>query len=216
MGSFSRTDNLKLIYIVSMEHNDTQQTDKSITKKVAIPFVIFILLFFGVGFISGGVVHLGEGFNFWDISLVGVGILLFVTGSYIQEVVFNKKNLAAEGIIPFLFYSLLLSIGVGMASGGIQHFVDTPKYSMFLIPLGLLLGVFAFIFKQNIKLTKTQWTKLVPGAMVLALFIGISLFASARFIPQNLTGHDHAEHGHGQQDQPHAEDHHSGDDHPHN
>jgi len=158
-------------------------------QKAIIPFIIFILLFFGVGFISGGAVHLGEGVNVWDISLVVVGILLFVTGSYIQEVIFNKKNLIAEGIIPFLVYSLVLSIGVGMASGGIQHFVDTPQYSMFLIPIGLIIGLFAFIFKQNIQLASQQWVKLIVSSMIMATLLGIGLFVTSNEIIKKPLGH---------------------------
>lgn len=162
-------------------------------------FSTFLAMFVGAGFISGGIVHLGEGLNVWDVSLLLTGIGLFVVGSYVQEALFNKKNLKEEGVVPFLFYSLLLSIGVGMASGGIQHFVDTPAYSTYLIPLGLALGVIAFVLKQNYRLSSSQWAVLLSAATAGALVLGIALRGIGTVLPQEWRqqhGHSHGSHSH--------------------
>ncbi len=171
----------------------SNQDNSSFVKRVLAPFVTFIAMFVGAGFISGGIVHLGDGFNWWDVSLLGFGVLLFVTGSYIQESIYNKKNLKDGGVLLFLVYSLLLSIGIGMASGGLQHFVDTPGYSTYLIPIGLSIGLVAFILKQNIKLPQSQWLKLIPGALILALLLGSGLSYAARSMPTSWrqSGHTH-------------------------
>lgn len=167
---------------------------QSITAQVFVPFVIFTAMFVGAGFISGGIVHLGDGFNWWDLSLILVGIVLFVIGSYAQELRGSQNNLKKEGIVLFLFYSLLLSIGIGMASGGTQHFVDTPEYSNYLIPLGLLLGVPAFALKQNIPLLKNEWVKLIIISFLIAvaLFLILSLMnGSVPGVHLDLTSHSH-------------------------
>ncbi len=162
----------------------------SFFRRVFAPYGNFILLFIGAGFISGGIVHLGEGVNWWDGSLLLLGIVLFVLGSYLQEVFYHQKNLQEEGVLAFLGYSLLLSIGVGMASGGTQHFIDTPKYSALLIPLGLSLGACAFVLKQGIDLTRGQWVKLVVGLTVFGLVLGTGLSFISSGLPAS-PGHAH-------------------------
>lgn len=159
-------------------------------RRIGAPYGNFILLFIGAGFISGGIVHLGEGVNWWDGSLLVLGIVLFVLGSYLQEVLQHQKNLREEGVLAFLGYSLLLSIGVGMASGGTQHFIDTPSYSAVLIPLGLALGACAFVLKQGIQLTKGEWTRFYAGLAVTALALGVGLSALAARLPTSF-GHAH-------------------------
>jgi len=182
------------------KHSTPSQTIKKTSFRLILAqYLTFISLFVGAGFISGGIVHLGEGINFWDISLLIAGVILFVLGSYIQEVLFNKKTLVSEGVVPFLFYSLILSIGVGMASGGTQHFLDTPLYSIYLIPIGLFIGIFAFVLKQNIQLQANQWRIFIPSvlAVTLALF-GILHIAAAK-IPDSVYQHQGG-HGHEQLD----------------
>lgn len=158
-------------------------TKKSITSTVFLPFIIFTAMFVGAGFISGGIVHLGDGFNWWDVSLILIGIILFVAGSYAQELRNNQNNIKKEGIVLFLFYSLLLSIGIGMASGGTQHFVDTPAYSNYLIPIGLFLGVPAFALKQNIALQKNDWIKLLFASFLIAVALFFVLAAINGSLP---------------------------------
>lgn len=170
----------------------TDVNEDSIVKKALTPFAIFVVLFLGAGFIPGSIVHLGEGINPWDIGLLFFGILFFTVGSYIQEVIYNKKNLKEGGIIRFLAYSLLLSLGIGMTSGGTQHFDDTPYYSAYLIPIGLSIGIIAFIFKQNINLTYKQWRVLLMSVLVLALAGHAVLRFSADFI-HGRPSHTHSE-----------------------
>ncbi len=176
----------------SSHPSDTHSATPSF-RTILAQFSTFLAMFVGAGFISGGIVHLGEGLNAWDVSLLLTGIGLFVVGSYVQEALFNKKNLKEEGVVPFLFYSLLLSIGVGMASGGIQHFVDTPAYSTYLIPLGLAVGVIAFILKQNYKLSSSQWAVLISSATAGALVLGLVLRGVATAMPDSWQqqGHSH-------------------------
>jgi len=103
----------------------------------------------GAGFISGSVVHLGEGINTWDISVLIVGVLFFLASTCMQEFVFNQRSIKDVEVLQFLAYSIVLALGVGMASGGVQHFVDIPRYSSFLIPIGLGLGVLAFLLERK-------------------------------------------------------------------
>ncbi|MEK7545069.1 MAG: hypothetical protein AAB551_02975 [Patescibacteria group bacterium] len=144
-------------------------TKVSITKTIIFPFLTFITMFLGAGFISGAIVHLGEGVNPWDVSILFIGVALFIIGHYIQEFIYNKKDLKEAGTVKFIFFSLLLSLGIGMASGGIQHFVDTPKYSANLIPIGLFLGAIAYTLKNNIALAKSQWRVLTLSTLLFSI-----------------------------------------------
>lgn len=192
-----------------------------IMTRVVIPFLIFAAMFVGAGFVSGGIVHLGEGLNIWDISLLLIGIVLFVVGSYLHEVRYIKKNIQERGMTIFLVYSLMLSIGIGMASGGMQHFVDTPEYSVYLIPIGIWIGMVAYILKENIQFSVSRWIAFVLGSVFFGFILGGLLFVFAEIMPQSW---QHGAHAHGgetveqspTQDQaPLADAPHEGDDHHH-
>lgn len=158
----------------------------SLSKKVLAPFFTFAALFIGTGFISGSIVHLGEGINAWDLSVLSVGVLLFTLGSYIQETIFNGKSLRDGGIIGFLFSSLILSLGIGMASGGMQHFSDTPSYSAILIPVGIAIGLISFIFKQKIEIPSSHFKIFVASTLILAAIGVIALRTLAHQLEHDL------------------------------
>lgn len=168
-----------------------QVSQENIFSKLLFPFVTYVFLFVGTGFISGAVVHSGDVealYRYWAIGVVGV--FLFVLGSYVQEVIYNKKNLKEEGVLPFLFFSLLLSLGIGMISGGTQHFVDFPQYASFLIPAGIVIALIAFTLKNNIHLTQSKWASMLVTAVLGAgvLWGGLTSFAAT--LPES-TGHGH-------------------------
>ena len=160
-------------------------------KRIFSPFLTFIALFIGTGFISGSVVHMGEGINIWDLSLLAIGTILFVGGSVFQDAQQGMKRIQEEGLTAFLFLSLLLSIGIGMASGGMQHFVDTPSYSALLIPFGLGLGFFAFLLKERIRLSTKEWAVLVPAVCISVVVSSIALRAAGTSLPDALRQDHH-------------------------
>jgi len=161
-------------------------------QRIFVPFFTFIALFIGTGFVSGSIVHMGEGINPWDLSLLAIGILFFILGSVSQDMQQDWKRIRGEGIAAFLFLSLVLSIGIGMVSGGMQHFVDTPAYSAILIPLGLALGFMAFILKERIVLHAKEWTFIVPATLIGCAILGVGLRAVSVALPDSL------QQGHGQ------------------
>jgi uncharacterized protein (DUF305 family) len=84
--------------------------------------------------------------------------------------------------IRFLLSALGLSLGVGMISGGLQHFVDFPKYSTFLIPVGFLVSIVFFILKFGLK----PFSRFIPIICVSAL-ISILLFGLTHTLAQNVS-----------------------------
>lgn len=167
-------------------------TFSTFMKRIFAPFLTFIALFIGTGFVSGSIVHMGEGINPWDVSLLAIGAVLFVLGSVFQDIQQGMTRIRGEGILLFLLLSLVLSIGIGMASGGMQHFVDTPAYSAILIPLGLGIGLVAFILKERMSLTAKEWAVMVPVVCV-AIAIGIvGLREVGDALPESLKQDHHS------------------------
>lgn len=164
-------------------------------QRIFVPFFTFVALFIGTGFVSGSIVHMGEGINPWDISLLAIGVILFVSGSVFQDIQQGMKRIRGEGIALFLLLSLLLSIGIGMASGGMQHFVDTPSYSAILIPIGLGIGFIAFVLKERIALTRKEWITILPAVCVSVGIATVALQAAGNALPEALRQDHHATEG---------------------
>jgi hypothetical protein len=177
---------------------------------ITFSFLRFITLFIGTGFVAGSIVHLGEGVNPWDVSLLCMGIVLFIVGSLLQERAHGSPNIQAHGLLRFLMLSLLLSVGIGMASGGMQHFVDTPAYAALLIPAGFALGFLAYCSKETTDLTRQQWWTLIVaswlciGVMAVLLQLAIPYLPAAQNhhaldvtgIPSETLTEENDDHGH--------------------
>jgi len=160
-------------------------------------YLAFVGMFVGAGFISGGIVHLGEGFNVWDLSMLMVGLLFFVVSTCVQEFIFSKKNIKDVKIIQFILYSLAISIGVGMASGGTQHFVDTPVYSSYLIPIGLGIGMITFFLKEKVSFAPKKWLQIISTVIVMVIALILILGQIGKVLPESLLqdhGHDSQAH----------------------
>jgi hypothetical protein len=97
-------------------------------------FVSLVCRYLGVGFISGSIVHAGTlgGDATIYCTLLLLGVLLFVLGTYLEE---HAKN-----TVTFIVSTTGLSLGVGMMSGGMQHFFDGPLFASLIIPIGLSIG----------------------------------------------------------------------------
>ncbi len=93
------------------------QNNDGFLRKVIVPFLIYVALFIGTGFISGAVVHYPVAPT-RNLIIGIIGATLFTIATTINEALFNKKNLREEGVIKFILFSLLLSLGIGMVSGG--------------------------------------------------------------------------------------------------
>lgn len=120
-------------------------------------------------------------FNAVRYSIILVcGLILYISGTIFNEIVVNKKKLSFMEIAKLVAVSLSLAIGIGMISGGISHFKESPKYVSYLIPTGIMLSSISFTIKNNFKLDKQSKIKLsvVLVIIVLALHLTLSIFAS--------------------------------------
>ena len=154
---------------------------KQSTKNIILSYLSYLALFIGTAFISGGIVHSGNISQIPKYIGIGIaGVSLFLAGSFVQEFVLNRKNLKEEGYIKFFTFSLLLSIGIGMISGGVQHFSDFPAYSSYLIPIGLILSLIAYLLKNNYHINKKLWTVIVATFILVSipLYFVLSTYAN--------------------------------------
>jgi uncharacterized protein (DUF305 family) len=172
--------------------NEHQQNEMSFIHKIIIPFLVYTAMFLGAGFISGAVVHFPVAPT-RNLIIGGIGAILFAIGATVNESIFNKKNLRDEGVVKFVLFSLLLSFGIGMVSGGSQHFFDTPEYASYLIPAGLLIGLVAFILQRNIHFTKAVITGLAVVAVLIIAPLGLALNYATKQLPTTTVDDHHEE-----------------------
>ncbi len=168
---------------------------RSLLPNIVFPFIAYLLLFVGMGLIAGSVVHMGEISQISRYIAIGsVGMVMFVVGSYWQEIHINPKQLPRQELLRYVLWSLLLAVGIGMISGGTQHFLDFPIYASFLLPGGLFLAIAAYVLRSHLKLSFKAWNLLLVGTLAIALplFLGLSHYAHT--LPSG-TGHGHGAHG---------------------
>jgi len=144
-------------------------------KTVERSFVSHILCYIGIGLISGSIVHMGTltGNEVRYVILIVLGIIAFIIGTLLE------KEKAEIGLV-YILVSVALAIGVGMVSGGTQHYLDGPVYAAFLIPIGLLVGYVAYVELHD----KVQLTlKKVALASIISFGLLGMLYGVAHSIP---------------------------------
>lgn len=155
-------------------------------RTVFFPYLTYVAQFLGMGLISGAIVHMPmDPVKYTFIMLIGASMFGFA--SFINDIK-GQENLSLGGIVRALFFSLLLSVGIGMMGGGIQHFSDNPPYAVMLIPTGFGVSLFTFILKNNIRLSAKRTYAVVALFLVLLLPLKMGLNYIAGDAPAEQTG----------------------------
>ncbi|WP_043341862.1 hypothetical protein [Belnapia moabensis] len=157
---------------------------------ILLPYIHYVALYLGVALTGGSVVHLplAPG-RYLLIGLVGVVVFILASVADARR----RHATAVEGesasIGSYIGWSVLLSIGLGMLSGSIQHFLDFPHYAAVLLPLGVLLSLAAYVGRERLSLSGPKLVKLGAAAVsfALVLALGLDLLAD-ELVPH---GHDH-------------------------
>ncbi len=162
------------------------------TASILSPYLTYVGFFLGIGLVSGSVVHFpGDPFRY---AIIGsVGMLLFIIASLVDEIVIKKRNLKENGILKVILFSVVLSMGIGMISGAIQHFTDTPTYAAMLIPAGIVVSLLGFLLKNQIRLTKSilGWSALFLLIVCIPLGIALNILAKDLVTPHTHTSDHH-------------------------
>lgn len=155
-------------------------------QKLIYKYLVYIIYFLGIGMTSSGIVLMP--FNPIRYSIIlGVGLSLFIAGSVFNEIVIDQHNLSALQSIRLILLSLTLAIGIGMISGGISHFKESPSYASFLIPFGIIISFISFTLKNNYTLTKKQKITTFSIVFTFAILIFISLSIAASMMMMDMT-----------------------------
>lgn len=144
---------------------------------------------------SGSIVHAGTlGGNSWKYtSLIAAGVLLTVFGNYLE---YRRDNLKIGA--KLLFLTILLSLGTGMLSGGVQHFADNPAYGSLLLSVGVGITFLSLAYKD---FAETFSFKFVPATVLVGAMLYLTLpvlssalgLESANINQQHDDGHAHAD-----------------------
>ena len=170
-----------------------ENTIKSSWKDAVFPYIVYVMFFLGMGLTSGSIVHMPLDPNKYTTVLF-IGMCVFVVASVLNEIVIDKKDLSLGSTIRLVIFSLCLSVGIGMISGGIQHFDDVAEYAAYLIPGGIVLSFVSFLLKNNIKLGMKKGLTLFTIVLVAALSLSFLL----KNIASNMDKEDGHGHSHGQ------------------
>ncbi|MET9514341.1 hypothetical protein [Streptomyces sp. NPDC002994] len=153
----------------------------------------YVGYYVGAGLISGAVVHHPMDPTRYSI-IAGSGVLVFLVATVLNDIVLATEKPALSRMVRVLGTSTMLSFGLGMLSGGMQHFADLPDRCAVLIPLGIVLSFVAYFLKED----KRPWRRIF-GLMGLAVLIVTALtFAGLRHIAPTMAegaggGHSHSD-----------------------
>lgn len=162
---------------------------ENVFRKLFLPYLVYIGLFIGTGFLSGSIVHFPM--NPARFSMIGIiGAFIFTLSSTINEKYFNKANFEKEGVFKIIAFSLILSLGIGMISGAVQHFDEEPLYASYLIPSGLFISLLGYILKNDIRFSFKRFIVLGSVTVVVLAVLGFSLHSFAHEIS---SPHSHSE-----------------------
>lgn len=151
-------------------------------------YVGTMLYFMGAALIAGGVVHYPLDPQLYTIICV-VGAFVFLLGMIVNEFILAPERPALGRAAALVTFSLLLSFGVGMVGGGIQHFTQFPDRSAAMTPIGMLLSYAAFIAKDSEGRLRHLFSLFAAGfaAVTVLTWLGMSVLANTI----EPAGHDH-------------------------
>lgn len=116
--------------------------------------LLILLKYSGISFISGAINH---GFFSEERSILTAlfGIILFIIAAIFE----HRNNIIQysnthSNLVKSIIFGAILSIGLGLFTGGLQHFPDSPERSSWVVPLGFIVSLFGLIINNQITLNK--------------------------------------------------------------
>ena len=162
--------------------------------RVLRPYLGYVGYFVGAGLISGGIVHQPlDPARYTTIALAGVAV--FLAATVLNEFVLAPERPTGLRAVRLILASLALSLGIGMLSGGIQHFSDFPERAAILIPLGIVLSFLAYVTRSANKPVRAVCSWRGAGIVVLAAVAALLLqpLAASFAVDGNAHGHSATE-----------------------
>ncbi len=144
------------------------------------PYAIYVALYLGVALAGGSIVHLPLDPARY-LLLGAIGVVVFIGASVADARRRHAAGLEGPGggMGRFVGWSVLLSIGLGMLSGSIQHFLDFPHYAAVLLPLGVPVSLAAYMGRERLSPPRPTLLRLgaTVAAVVVVLAFGLDILA---------------------------------------
>lgn len=163
--------------------------------------IAMALKYGGISFIAGSVSH-GVFSGQRSLLTAGVGVIAFILGMWLEN---KDKHEHGAVLIKSLALSTLLAISLGLFTGSLQHFPDSPSRSVWAVPLGFIVSVITLVWLSDKTWTKSIKRYALASLAVVLVGTGIAyqyyganpVVAHAHTDMQaSATGHDHAASGH--------------------
>ncbi len=145
-----------------------------------IQYFQYVTSYIGIVLMGGAIVHLPAAPKRYAI-LAMIGAAVFLVSSYFEI----KKKRSQDpnfGIWAYMLVSFFLSIGLGMISGSIQHFLDTPMYSSILLTAGFFISAFAFYIRENSNILSLHIVRYATLVVSITGILGGGLYSIAHSI----------------------------------
>ena len=144
------------------------------------PYATYVALYLGVALAGGSIVHLP--LDPARYLLLGVvGVVVFIAASVADARRRHAAGLEGPGggLGGFVGWSVLLSVGLGMLSGSIQHFLDFPRYAAVLLPLDVPVLLLAYMGRERLSPPRPTLLRLgaAVAAAVVVLALGLNILA---------------------------------------
>ncbi|MEU9996645.1 hypothetical protein [Streptomyces sp. NPDC050848] len=157
----------------------------------------YVGYFVGAGLISGAVVHHPLDPDRYT-RIAAYGVLVFLAATVLNEFVLNRERPGLSRMLIVIGASLLLSFGIGMLSGGLQHFDDFPGRGAVLVPLGLVVSFVAFVIKD----ADTSWRRIFSLVGLAVLMTAVVAFFGLRQAAASMGAVESGGHSHGGAEEP--------------
>ena len=140
----------------------------------------------GISFTAGAITHgfFSEERSFWTAIL---GVIFYLIGSVLAKLANPNEGHTWTSV---LFIVIFASIGLGFFTGGLQHFPDSPSRSLWVVPVGFLMSLFAVYLMEG-KEVASKKSVLLYAAIGGALVIAASVFAYHYYDDHGVDDHGH-------------------------
>ncbi|MBT2440535.1 hypothetical protein J7E93_10505 [Streptomyces sp. ISL-36] len=180
-----------------------QHTRQARRRSLTARYLGYVGYFVGAGLISGAVVHHPlDPDRYTRIALYGAAV--FLAATLLNEFLLAHERPGLRRMIVVIGASLALSFGIGMLSGGLQHFEDFPARGAVLVPAGLVVSFIAYVIKDP-----DIAARRIFGLVGLAVLITAALaFLGLREVAASMETSPGGGHSHGTADESaHGDDH---------
>lgn len=152
--------------------------------------IAMALKYGGISFIAGSVSH-GVFSGQRSLVTAGLGLLAFIFGMWLEN-----KDKGEQGSMLFksLAVSTLLALSLGLFTGSLQHFPDSPNRSVWAVPLGFAVSILALVWVSHQTWTPTIRRYAFMSFATVLLGTGIAYqYYSAHPVATHEHGVDHHE-----------------------